>query len=109
VRDIAGSLHLDEALVRRVSRLAARRGDLEEIATDRYFLYETVVEMADVARGLAASDPGLTVIGFRDRLDNGRRVAIEILEFFDRHGLTMLRNEVRRINPHRATMFSARP
>ena len=29
-----------------------------------------------------------TAAQFRDRLDNGRKVAIQILEFFDRHGVT---------------------
>ena len=37
----------------------------------------------------------------RDRLDNGRKVAIQILEFFDRHGVTLRRGDVRRINKHR--------
>ena len=33
---------------------------------------------------------------FRDRLDNGRKVAIQILEFLDRHGVTMRRGDLRR-------------
>ncbi len=42
---------------------------------------------------------------FRDRLDNGRKVAIQILEFFDRHGVTMRRGDLRRINQHRLDLF----
>ena len=110
VRDIARDLKIDEKVVRHLSRLAARRGDVEEIATDHYFLVETVTEMADIARALATLDPqGFSVIQFRDRLDNGRKVAIQILEFFDRHGLTMRRGDLRRINVHRATLFSKQP
>jgi selenocysteine-specific elongation factor len=108
VRDIAKSLRIDEGFIRRLFKLAARRGDVDEIAQDHYFLGPTVVEMADAARTLAAADAGgeFTVIAFRDRLDNGRKVAIHILEFFDRQGLTMRRGDIRRINPHKRDLFS---
>ncbi len=109
VRDIAKELTADAQAVRRRSRLAARRGDVEEVAHDHYFLYDTVAEMAGIARELAAADTrGFTVIAFRDKLDNGRKVAIQILEFFDRHGFTMRRGDWRRINPHRAGLFAPR-
>jgi len=39
-------------------------------------------------------------------LDNGRKVAIQVLEFFDRHGLTARRGEARRINPAKSLVFS---
>ncbi len=45
---------------------------------------------------------------FRDRLDNGRKVAIQILEYFDRQGFTMRRGDWRRINPNRTGMFARR-
>ena len=47
-----------------------------------------------------------TAAAFRDRVMNGRKVAIEILDFFDRQGVTMRRADLRRINPHRADMFA---
>ncbi len=46
-----------------------------------------------------------TAAQFRDRLDNGRKVAIQILEFFDRHGVTLRRGDLRRINRHRLDLF----
>ena len=108
VRDLAKAHRIDEGFLRRLFKLAARRGDVDEIAPDHYFLGTTVIEMADVARELAASGAGgeFTVIAFRDRLDNGRKVAIHILEFFDRQGLTMRRGDIRRINPHKRDLFS---
>lgn len=108
VRDIAKAQRIDEAFVRRLFKLAARRGDVDEIAPDHYFLGPTVIEMADTARELAAAGEGgeFTVIAFRDRLNNGRKVAIHILEFFDRQGLTMRRGDIRRINPHKRGLFS---
>ena len=111
VRDIAKAQRIDEGFIRRLFKLAARRGDVDEIAQDHYFLGQTVIEMANMARELAAADPNgeFTVIAFRDRLANGRKVAIHILEFFDRQGLTMRRGDIRRINPHKRDLFSRGP
>jgi selenocysteine-specific elongation factor len=108
VRDVADALRLSEAQVRRLAKLAAKRGEVDEIAPDHFFLQAAVVEMADIVRALAKTDPDgkLTVIQFRDRLDNGRKVAIHILEFFDRQGLTMRRGDFRTINPHKAGLFT---
>ena len=56
---------------------------------------------------LANADPKgeFTAAQLRDRLDNGRKVAIQILEFFDRHGVTLRRGDLRRINKHRLDLF----
>ena len=42
-------------------------------------------------------------------MDNGRKVAIQILDFFDRHGVTLRRGDLRRINPHRLDLFGTLP
>ena len=108
VRDIARSKNIDEALVRRLLRMAVRRGDADEIAHDHYFLRHVVQRMAEIAIEVSATSPQgrFTAADFRNRLDNGRKVAIQILEFFDRHGLTMRRQDLRRINPARIEMFT---
>lgn len=111
VRDIARALEVEEALVRRVMRMAARRGDVEEIAHDHFFTRESVERMAAIAIDVAehASGDRFTAADFRDRLDNGRKVAIQILEFFDRHGFTVRRGDLRRINPARIDFFASQP
>ena len=88
VRDIAKVMVIDEDFVRRLMRMAARRGDVEEIAHDHFFLRPVVERMAEIAIDVAAhaTDGRFTAADFRDQLDNGRKVAIQILEFFDRHG-----------------------
>jgi selenocysteine-specific elongation factor len=108
VRDLAHDLDLDEQRVRKVMVAAARRGLVAEIAQDHYFLAETVIEMADVVRDLGQRGVGgeFTAAELRDRLDNGRKVAIQILEYFDRHGLTMRRGDKRRINRPKQALFS---
>jgi selenocysteine-specific elongation factor len=107
VRDAAHELGIDEKIVRRVFRLAARRGEVDEIALDHFFLADTVAEMAEIAMNVArhAADGRFNAAEFRDRLDNGRKVAIQILEYFDRQGFTMRRGDWRRINPNRTDMF----
>jgi selenocysteine-specific elongation factor len=108
VRDIANALHVDEAFMRRLMRMAARRGDVDEIATDHFFLRTAVQRMAEIAIDVAGRAPEgrFSAAEFRDRLANGRKVAIQILEFFDRHGLTIRRQDMRRINPARVEMFA---
>jgi selenocysteine-specific elongation factor len=110
VRDIAKAMGIDEAFVRRLMRMAARRGDVEEIAHDHFFLRPVVERMAEIAIDVAAhaGEGKFTAAEFRDRLDNGRKVAIQILEFFDRHGFTIRRQDLRRINPARIELFAPR-
>src|SRR5262249_41948009 len=99
-----------EACVRRLRRRWARRGDVEEIAPDHFFARGVVEDMARIAIEVAAASPTgkFTAAQFRDRLENGRKVAIQILEFFDRHGLTIRRQDLRRINPARADVFTSK-
>jgi selenocysteine-specific elongation factor len=108
VRDIAKAMGIDEGFVRRLMRMAARRGDVEEIAHDHFFLRSVVQGMAEIAIDVAAHAPEgkFSAADFRDRLDNGRKVAIQILEFFDRHGFTIRRQDLRRINPARVEFFA---
>jgi selenocysteine-specific elongation factor len=42
---------------------------------------------------------------FRDRLENGRKLAIEVLEFFDRAGVTVRVGDARQIRVERLGMF----
>lgn len=89
-------------------RLAARRGDVEEIAQDRFFTTQAIDDMVAVARDLSrtASDGRFCASEFRDRLGNGRRVTIEVLEYFDWHGITMRRGDERTFNPNIASNVS---
>ncbi|GGH07780.1 selenocysteine-specific translation factor [Alsobacter metallidurans] len=109
VRDIASLLDVEEPRIRRTFKLTGRRGEVDEVAHDHFFLRSTVAEMIAIATQLAAGAPKgeFTAAQFRDRLDNGRKVAIQILEFFDRHGVTMRRGDLRRINRHRLDLFGA--
>jgi selenocysteine-specific elongation factor len=106
VRDIARSTGTPESFVRRLFKLAARRGDVDEVAHDHFFLRSATGELASIARDLASGErEKFNVIAFRDRIGAGRKVAIHILEYFDRQGFTMRRGDWRRINPHKANLL----
>jgi selenocysteine-specific elongation factor len=76
-----------------------------EIAPDHFFLRETVAEMATIAADTVDQDGGLTAASFRDRLNNGRKVAIQILEFFDKVGVTIRQGDMRRVRTDRLGVF----
>ncbi len=89
--------------VRRVLKTLARERVVIEVALDRFFRRETVEEIAGIVADLARSgDDGLfSAAQLRDRLDNGRKVAIQILEYFDGQGLTLRRGDLRVLGPGR--------
>ena len=107
VRDIATGFGIDEREVRRVLKLTQKLGRTDQIAQDHFFARPVTAEMVAILHDVAAQAPDgwFTAAAFRDRVQNGRKVAIEILDFFDRHGLTLRRGDLRRINPHRADLF----
>ena len=107
VRDVSAVLGVAETEVRRVFKLLGRLGKIDEVAHDHFFLRETVADMVEIASALAAkaANGQFTAAEFRDQLDNGRKVAIQILEFFDRHGVTLRRGDLRRVNKHRLDLF----
>lgn len=105
VRDIAGLIEVPEAEIRRLMKLLGRLARVDEVAHDHFFLRATVGEMVGIIARLSAAHGNFTAAQFRDEVENGRKVAIQILEFFDRHGVTLRRGDLRRINPHRLDLF----
>ncbi len=109
VRDIATATGRAEAEVRGLLRRASRMGWADEVAHDHFFLRSTVREMTGVVADLTETIPDgvFTAAQFRDRVENGRKVAIQILEFFDRLGVTLRRGDLRRVNRHRLDLFGS--
>jgi len=87
VRDIANALDMDESVMRLLLRRLARLGEVFQVAHDHFFTRESVTALAAIARQLAQDDI-LEAAVFRDRIGVGRKLAIQILEFFDRVGFT---------------------
>ncbi len=109
VRDIAELLAVPESQVRRLLKLGSRMGKVHEVAHDHFFLRDTVAKMVAIVAELssAAENGWFTAAQFRDRVDNGRKVAIQILDFFDRHSVTVRRGDLRRINWNRLNLFAS--
>ena len=107
VRDFAKETGIEEREIRRVFKLTQKLGRTDQIARDHFFDRTVTAEMVGILLDVAACarDGWFAAPAFRDRLQNGRKVAIEILDFFDRQGLTLRRGDLRRINPHRADLF----
>jgi selenocysteine-specific elongation factor len=107
VRDFATEFGLDEREIRRLLRLTQKLGRTDQIAQDHFFAREVTEEMAKILNDVASQseDGWFTAPAFRDRVQNGRKVAIQILDFFDRMGMTLRRGDLRRINPHRLDLF----
>ena len=102
VRDIARATGIAETEVRSVLRKVARIGEVTLVAHDHFFLTDAVRKLADIAGELAAREGAARAAPFRDRIGGGRKVAIQILEFFDRVGFTRrVRDDhlLRRDNP----------
>jgi len=106
-RDLAHALSMPETVMRGTLKRLQRVGSVLELAPDHFFLRETVAEMASIAAALGKTDSNLqlTAATFRDRLDNGRKVAIQILEYFDRVGLTVRTGDLRSVREDRLALF----
>ena len=88
VRDVAKASGTAEDVVRQLFRRVARAGELYPVAHDHYFTAAAVAELAAHVAGLNAEKGAARAADLRDRIGGGRKVAIHILEFFDRIGYT---------------------
>ncbi|MDP1748860.1 MAG: selenocysteine-specific translation elongation factor [Reyranella sp.] len=104
VRDFAQAYSVPEPDMRRLLQRMARIGRVVEVAPDQYFLRPVVAEMVGIAHAFGRD---FTAAEFRDKLDNGRKVAILILEFFDRHGVTVRRGDLRRTVPQKLEQYGS--
>lgn len=86
VRDLARQLSLEEERIRRLLKQLSGMGEVFQVAHDHFFIRDAVAELAAIVRDLADHDGQARAAAFRDRIGGGRKVAIHILEFFDRLG-----------------------
>lgn len=91
VRDLARETGIDEQEMRRFLRQAALQGLITAIVKDRYYRHDRIVMFADLIRRLDSEKGSTQAADFRDSLNVGRKLAIQILEYFDRIGFTRRR------------------
>ena len=90
VHELASSLGMDAAALRNGLRSLARWRLVTRVSDNRFFSAAQLRGLAAHAEALtrAADDGRFTVGAFRDRSGIGRNLAIEVLEYFDRAGIT---------------------
>ncbi|HKS33326.1 MAG TPA: selenocysteine-specific translation elongation factor [Enterobacteriaceae bacterium] len=91
VRDLAREIGSDEQLLRGILLQVARMGMITAIVKDRYYRQARIVEFAGLIRELDGQQGATCAADFRDRLNVGRKLAVQILEYFDRIGFTRRR------------------
>lgn len=102
VRDLATASGVAEARLRLLLRKLARIGQVHQVVRDLFYLQSTIAQMVAMLLQLATADPVIEAAAFRDRLGIGRKRSIQILEFFDRIGLTRRLGNQRRVRPDNA-------
>jgi len=91
VRDLARETATDEQTMRQVLKHAAQQGLITAIVKDRYYRHDRIVTFANLIRELDQARGSTCAADFRDRLNVGRKLAIQILEYFNRIGFTRRR------------------
>ena len=88
VRDLARSANLNEDKARALLKRLARLGEVYPVAHDHYFTAAAVADLARRVAALSNEHGAARAAPLRDQIGGGRKVAIQILEFFDRIGYT---------------------
>ena len=86
VRDMANTLATDEAVMRNFMYKAGKLGYLTPIVKDRFFLTETVYAYARLIKQITEQEGKASVNEVRDRLNFGRKLTVQLMEYFDRVG-----------------------
>jgi selenocysteine-specific elongation factor len=99
VGELASCLGLERAELLTFLREMGHKGHLLAISQNRFFLPETLAELAAIARQLAAEsvDGYFDAAAYRDASGIGRNLTIDVLEFLDRAGITRYAGERRSI------------
>tara|TARA_R110002110_G_scaffold54129_23_gene155638 strand:- start:2826 stop:4733 length:1908 start_codon:yes stop_codon:yes gene_type:complete len=106
VRELAEELSLDPKVTERFLNRCVGAGLLLKVADNRYFPPALLNRLGQIAGELDIETQGaFTVRDYKDRSEIGRNLTIELLEFFDRAGLTHRSGETRRLKRSPEELF----
>ncbi|MCZ6846505.1 MAG: selenocysteine-specific translation elongation factor [Alphaproteobacteria bacterium] len=98
VHDLAREVGVSPEKIARTLRRAAALGLVIQASKNRFFESAALASLATVFEDVARDETdGVGPGAFRDRAGMGRNLAIEVLEFFDRAGLSQREGNVRRL------------
>lgn len=86
VRDVATALGIEESQMRNFLYKAGKLGYVMPIVKDRFFLTETIYSYAKRIKAILAEQQEITVNQLRDELQFGRKLTVQLIEYYDRCG-----------------------
>ena len=98
VHELASEVGVPPERMARTLRRAAALGLVVQASKNRFFESGALAALATIFEDIAREEAdGVGPGAFRDRAGMGRNLAIEVLEFFDRAGLSRREGNVRRL------------
>ena len=94
VREVAQALSLDETFTRNLLYKAGKLGYLIPIVKDRFLLSEQIAAFADLIRAFIAEHGEISVNQLRDEIQYGRKLTVQLMEYFDRMGFLRRKGNV---------------
>lgn len=94
VRDIANELNVDETDMRNLLYKAGKLGYLVPIVKDRFLLNEQIQQFAMWIKGFIEQHGSISVNQLRDEIQYGRKLTVQLIEFFDRCGFLRRKGNV---------------
>lgn len=94
VRDIASELHADETEMRNLLYKAGKLGYAVPIVKDRFLLTEQIQQFASWIKAFVQAHGEISVNQLRDELQYGRKLTVQLMEYFDRTGFLRRKGNV---------------
>lgn len=103
VHELAAEIELAEHAARSLLRRLARLGEAIEVAPGRFLAAFALPRLAEAIQSALEADGRLRPGPFRDAAGCGRNMAIALLEWLDRAGVTVRRGDARLVRADRLT------
>lgn len=94
VRDIASELATDEGEMRNLLYKAGKLGYLVPIVKDRFLTFEQISNFAQLIKSIIQQNGEISVNQLRDEIGYGRKVTVQLIEYFDRVGFLRRKGNV---------------
>ncbi|MGY4675935.1 selenocysteine-specific translation elongation factor [Ursidibacter arcticus] len=94
VRDIASELSIDENEMRNLLYKAGKLGYLVPIVKDRFLLHEQISQFAQLIKQFIQQNGEISVNQLRDEIQYGRKLTVQLIEYFDRSGFLRRKGNV---------------
>jgi selenocysteine-specific elongation factor len=97
VSELMAATGMEKAALLQTLDQAVRQGRAHKLNEHRYGLPAQLRQFAEIALQMVADNEELTVISYKMRIDSGRKLAIEVLEYFDVLRFTQRSGDIRMI------------